>query len=95
MKPGTSGPDPLKILPMLMPNMDPSAKRMCSILLKCRELMELMEAPAPAASPDPPPSPAEGPSDSASDPELLRHLQEGLTPEQQNMITSLTSMMKS
>ena len=72
---------------MLLPNMDPSAKRMCSILLKFRELMELMEPPEASADT----APDAGPEDS----ELMHQLQEGLTPEQQNMITSLTSMLKS
>lgn len=90
MRSNTSGPDPLKILPMLMPNMDPSAKRMCSILLKCRELMELMEIPV-----DSPPDPPKAEAPSAADPDLMSHLQEGLTPEQQSMIASLSSMLKS
>lgn len=49
--------------------------------------MELMEPPE--ASSDT--APDAGPEDS----EWMHQLQEGLTPEQQNMITSLTSMLKS
>jgi hypothetical protein len=77
---------------MLMPNMDPSAKRMCSILLKCRELMELMEIRD--AAPDvPDEAPPESPfGASAPSPSDMQGLMEGLTPEQQTMMASLTSL---
>lgn len=96
----SGGPDMMKMLHMMLPYMDPSMKRMISIMVKLRELQELME---PVEKPErqmehrdskeevsPPAEPQE--KEEAND-NLAARLQEGLTPEQQSMITSLTGML--
>ena len=97
------GPDLMKMLQMMMPYMDEESSRMLRIMLKIRELQELMHPPAPkppAVSSEEkteeerkenenqePPSPA-----AATD--LTAQLQEGLTPQQKDMIISLSGMIK-
>lgn len=114
---GMGGPDMAKMLQMMMPYMDPSTKRMMSIMMKLQELKTLMQPPQngnkEAAQPqkDEAASGEEKTSGAAWDPavmmrgvdamgsgekakDLAAALQEGLTPEQQSMITSLSGMLK-
>ena len=111
-----SGPDMIKMLHMMLPYMDPSTKRMMSIMFKLHELKELMEPERPRAERAAQPQtggdrheddsavrqPAESDSRTASmddenrgakNDNLAAQLQEGLTPEQKSMITSLTGML--
>ena len=95
--------DPMKMLHMMMPYMDPSSKRMLSIMIKIKELQDLM---APEAKPEQTAGEekqevpeemitetTETAPPSVQD-DLATKLQEGLTPEQRNMITSLSGMLK-
>ena len=114
---GMGGPDMAKMLQMMMPYMDPSTKRMMSIMMKLQELKTLMQPPQSenkeAAQPqkDETASGEERTPGTAWDPavmmrgvddrdngvrskDLAATLQEGLTPEQQSMITSLSAMLK-
>lgn len=113
-----AGPDMAKMLQMMMPYMDPSTKRMMSIMMKLQELKVLMEpekkqSEEKAAQPQKEDEAAQEwktPWQSAetADPhrsmddynkagqgeDLAAALQDGLTPEQRNMITSLTGMLR-
>ena len=124
---GMGGPDMAKMLQMMMPYMDPSTKRMMSIMMKLQELKTLMQPPqsesreASAAGSEvketaqpkkEESNPQEARSQSSAwDPavmlrgmddmdrggqskDLAAALQEGLTPEQQSMITSLSGMLR-
>ena len=114
---GMGGPDMAKMLQMMMPYMDPSTKRMMSIMMKLQELKTLMQPPQSenkeAAQPQKEEAaPREEKTTGAAwDPavtlrgmdemekggqskELAAALQEGLTPEQQSMITSLSGMLR-
>ena len=124
---GMGGPDMAKMLQMMMPYMDPSTKRMMSIMMKLQELKTLMQPPQSesreasaagsevkeTAQPQKEESnPQEARSQSSAwDPavmlrgmddmgkagqpkDLAAALQEGLTPEQQSMITSLSGMLR-
>ena len=114
---GMGGPDMAKMLQMMMPYMDPSTKRMMSIMMKLQELKTLMQPPQSenkeAAQPqkDEAASGEEKTPGAAWDPAVMMRgvdamgsgeksknlaatLQEGLTPEQQSMITSLSGMLK-
>ncbi len=103
------GPDMMKMLHMMLPYMDSSTKRMLSIMIKLQELQELMkveEEAKPKASEreENQTSSAEEKENkeaeivwpaavTAPDHNLALKLREGLTPEQQSMITSLTDML--
>ena len=114
---GMGGPDMAKMLQMMMPYLDPSTKRMMSIMMKLQELKTLMQPQQSerkeAAQPqkDENPSPGETSSrtngDSAASHQstddsikggkaenLAAALQEGLTPEQKSMLTSLSGMLR-
>ena len=124
---GMGGPDMVKMLQMMMPYMDPSTKRMMSIMMKLQELKSLMEPPL---SENPEAAQQRSNSSQAAQPQkeetvpqeerssgtawettvplrtmddmgkagqkvdLAAALQEGLTPEQQSMITSLSGMLR-
>ncbi len=115
---GGSGPDMAKMLQMMMPYMDPSTKRMMSIMMKLQELKVLME-PVERQSENKAAQPQKAEKDQSegkssegaweAEPslrsmddmnrtgqkaDLAATLQEGLTPEQRNMITSLTGMLR-
>ena len=92
-----NGPDLMKMLHMILPYMDPSTKRMLSIMVKVQELKELMAVPESERprqeeeeKEEPKAAPGEGPEE---EPDLAARLQEGLTPEQKNMLTSLNGML--
>lgn len=98
----TGGPDMMKMLHMMLPYMDSSTKRMLSIMMKLRELQELMEVKEERSVKEQETEEVqqEKPQFSGSQPPLVvqehnltSKLQEGLTPEQQSMITSLTGML--
>lgn len=96
---GRTGPDMMKILHTLLPYMDPSTRRMMSIMVKLQELKELME-PEQQPQEEKPEAEQQGEEERTSDPggvkkqpALTDQLREGLTPEQQNMMTSLTDML--
>ncbi len=124
---GMGGPDMAKMLQMMMPYMDPSTKRMMSIMMKLQELKSLMEplkdenrdtpqqqsSSAYAAQPQKEEMKAQeekspgGAGESAAvlrtmddmskagqKVDLAAALQDGLTPEQQSMITSLSGMLR-
>ena len=124
---GMGGPDMAKMLQMMMPYMDPSTKRMMSIMMKLQELKSLMEphkdenrdtpqqqsSSAYAAQPKKEEMKAQeekspgGAGESAAvlrtmddmskagqKVDLAAALQDGLTPEQQSMITSLSGMLR-
>ncbi len=115
---GSAGPDMAKMLQMMMPYMDPSTKRMMSIMMKLQELKVLMEpverqsenkAVQPQKAEEATPeerSSREGREDAhyfrsmddmdkaGQKADLAATLQEDLTPEQRNMITSLTGMLR-
>ena len=99
------GPDMMKMLHMMLPYMDSSTKRMLSIMIKLQELQELMkveEEVKPKTGENQTTSAEEReskevtpvwPAAAAPDQNLALKLREGLTPEQQSMITSLTDML--
>ena len=123
---GLGGADMAKMLQMMMPYMDPSTKRMMSIMMKLQELKSLMEPlhsekqdvkqqqsnRTQTAQPQKEEMPQEektpgGAGESAAvlrtmddmskagqKVDLAAALQDGLTPEQQSMITSLSGMLK-
>ncbi len=115
---GNAGPDMTKMLQMMMPYMDPSTKRMMSIMMKLQELKVLMEpverhnenkAAQPqkeyeAAKEEKEPwqsadtagsyRPMDDMGKGGQEENLAATLQEGLTPEQRSMITSLTGMLR-
>ena len=124
---GMGGPDMAKMLQMMMPYMDPSTKRMMSIMMKLQELKTLMQPPqsenreatvpkAENREEAQPPKEEMRPVEEKNagtvwDPavvlrgmddmgkgvqsnDLAAALQEGLTPEQQSMITSLSGMLR-
>ena len=107
---GMGGPDMAKMLQMMMPYMDPSTKRMMSIMMKLQELKSLMEPAQPqkedaatqeggasAAAPREAASPFRTMDDmgkAGQKVDLAATLQDGLTPEQQSMITSLSGMLR-
>ncbi len=115
---GNNGPDMAKMLQMMMPYMDPSTKRMMSIMMKLQELKVLMEpverhSENNAAQPQKEYETSKEEQESwqsaetagsypsmdeidkeEKDDKLAATLQEGLTPEQRSMITSLTGMLR-
>ena len=112
-----TGPDMMKMLNMMLPYMDPSTKRMMSIMMKVHELKQLMEPEErvrqekaaqpqkeePTASNEAQFRQSKEPAEahptmddmvgSGQNDNLAAQLQEGLTPEQRSMLTSLTGML--
>jgi len=101
---GMGGPDMAKMLQMMMPYMDPSTKRMMNIMMKLQELRSLMEPlhsdksesdqPESNRSMQPQNTQVTKPQKEETKADFAAALQEGLTPEQQSMITSLSGMLK-
>ncbi|MBQ7016321.1 MAG: hypothetical protein IKL38_04570 [Firmicutes bacterium] len=101
---GMGGPDMAKMLQMMMPYMDPSTKRMMNIMMKLQELRSLMEPlhsdksesdqPESNQSMQPKSTQATKLQKEETKADLAAALQEGLTPEQQSMITSLSGMLR-